>query len=311
MHAPVPIFETVHGSQAYGLARPGSDTDRKGVVVGPRRWYLGVRPGPEQLELSPDHVRYDVRKFLRLVGRANPTVLETLFTDPEHHEVVAPAGARLLEERERFVTRRVAQTFAGYAMGQLARIRRHRRWLEHPPQRVPTRADYGLPERTLVPKDQRGAAESLLDRAKERGTPPPELGAGLLDALAREKRYAAAKKEHAEYVRWLRERNPKRAALEAAHGYDTKHAMHLVRLQRMGLEILRGEGVRVARPDREELLAIRDGHWSYETLLEHAEAQDDAMRRAGAHSTLPPSVDEEALDALAEELITLTWEVNG
>ena len=42
--------------------------------------------------------------------------------------------------------------------------------------------------------------------------------------------------------------------------------------ENLRLEILRGEGVRVTRPDRDELWAIRDGAWSYETLLAHAEA---------------------------------------
>ncbi|MEM1413999.1 MAG: nucleotidyltransferase domain-containing protein [Myxococcota bacterium] len=308
MSSPVPIFETVHGSRAYGLARLGSDTDRKGVVVGPTRWYLGVRPGPEQVELSPDHVRYDVRKFLRLLGNANPTVLETLFTAPEHHEIVTTAGERLLAERERFLTRRVGQTFAGYALGQLQRIRRHRRWLRDPPETPPTRAAFGLPERTLVPKDQRGAAETLIARAEERGEPPPAYEASFLEVLAREKRYAAAKKEHAQFQRWKRERNPARAALEAAHGYDTKHAMHLVRLQRMAREILAGEGVRVTRDDRAELLAIRDGAWSYDALVAHAEAESAAIREAERTSALPGAVDEDLLDALAETLITMTWE---
>jgi hypothetical protein len=35
MTSPTPtrIYETVHGSRAYGLARAGSDTDIKGVIV--------------------------------------------------------------------------------------------------------------------------------------------------------------------------------------------------------------------------------------------------------------------------------------
>ena len=40
------------------------------------------------------------------------------------------------------------------------------------------------------------------------------------------------------YQTWKTHRNPTRAELEPQHGYDTKHAMHLIRLMRMGLEVL-------------------------------------------------------------------------
>ena len=66
------IYETVHGSHAYGLARAGSDLDLKGVIIGPRSWYLGWRPAPEQIQLTPDHVRYELRRFIHLAAEANP-----------------------------------------------------------------------------------------------------------------------------------------------------------------------------------------------------------------------------------------------
>lgn len=59
---------------------------------------------------------------------------------------------------------------------------------------------------------------------------------------------------------------------------NTKHAMHLVRLLRMGEEILSEGVVRVKRPDAEELLSIRNGAWSYEKLLEYADKMDNDIR---------------------------------
>src|SRR5262249_45352998 len=156
------IYETVHGSQAYGLATASSDVDIKGVIVGPRDWYFGFAPSPEQLELGPDHVRFEIRKFMRLAANANPTLLEVLFTSPEHHRVVTREGERLLAARARFCSRRVKDSFAGYAVAQLKRIKTHRRWLLHPPSAEPSRASFGLPERTLISPDQQGAAEALL-----------------------------------------------------------------------------------------------------------------------------------------------------
>jgi hypothetical protein len=90
--------------------------------------------------------------------------------------------------------------------------------------------------------------------------------------------YKLAKEKHYNYWNWKNNRNEKRSALEEDFGYDTKHAMHLVRLLRMGEEILSGQGVIVKRPDAQELLDIRAGQWSYEELLAYAETKDELIR---------------------------------
>lgn len=294
------IYETVHGSRAYGLAREGSDLDLRGVVVGPRAWYHGYRGGPEQLEYGADHVHYEVRKLFRLAAAANPSVLEILWTDPADHRTLTPAGERLLAEREAFLSRRVAESFGNYALSQLKRIKTHRRWLLHPPAREPARADFGLPERSTVSRDELGAAEALLgDGRLEEAMLSPHF----LEILERERRYRAARKEWEQHRRWLEERNPVRAGLEARFGYDTKHAMHLVRLLRMAEEILSTGQVLVRRPDREELLAIRDGAWSYDELVAQSDALSARVSAAREASKLPEAPDEDALDALCAHLV--------
>jgi predicted nucleotidyltransferase len=294
------IYETVHGSRAYGLARRGSDTDIKGVVVGPRRWYLGFIGGPDQLTLSDDHVRYELRRFVRLAADANPTVLELLWTEPDDHLVVSPAGARLLAERQRFLSKRIAARFGGYAQSQLKRIRTHRAWLLSPPDAPPTRAAFGLPERTVVPVDQLRAAEALLDAGD---TEALDVSPNFMDLLAREKRYGHAQTHWRQYQSWLSTRNPARAGLEARHGYDTKHAMHLVRLQRMALEALTEGVLIVRRPDRDELLAVRDGELTYDQLEADADRWRAKIADAAVASTLPDEPDDAALDELCVELL--------
>ncbi|MCA9547023.1 MAG: nucleotidyltransferase domain-containing protein, partial [Myxococcales bacterium] len=287
-----------HGSRAYGLARPNSDHDYKGIIVGPPAWYLGFQGGPEQVELGPDHMHFELRKFMRLAAQGNPTLIECLFTDPADHTVVTPAGQRLLDARHAFLSKRVQGSFGGYAISQLKRIRTHRRWLLTPPATAPRRSDFGLPEHLSVPRDQLGAAEALLARGEPLDLPPNFMA--VLDA---ERRYRGAKQEWQQFQTWQRQRNPKRAALEAQHGYDTKHALHLVRLLRMGAEILRTGTVQVRRPDREELLAIRDGAWDYDTLLTNAQALHAEVQAAARTSTLPEQADEAALDALCVAIV--------
>lgn len=80
------------------------------------------------------------------------------------------------------------------------------------------------------------------------------------------------------YWNWKNNRNEARSALEEQFGYDTKHAAHLIRLLRMGGEILETGQVNVLRPDADELLAIRRGEWEYDALIKYAESLDIRIR---------------------------------
>ncbi|MGH9124466.1 MAG: DNA polymerase beta superfamily protein [Acidimicrobiales bacterium] len=297
---PLLIFETLVGSRAYGLAGSDSDTDVKGVVVGPSSWYFGWRGGPEIIELSADHVRYELRRYLQLCVAANPTTLEMAWTRDEDRVMVHLLGERLLAERDRFLSKRVAERFGRYALSQLKRIRTHRSWLLSPPSGPPVRAQFGLPDHTVIPADQLAAAEKLFDEGR---FDEADVSANFVDLLVRERRYKAAQKHWAMYRRWERERNPARAALEARYGYDTKHAMHLARLQRMALEILTTGNVVVYRPDCEELLAIRSGAWTFDELESNSARLAAEIESAAAISALPAEPDEDAIDRLCADLV--------
>jgi predicted nucleotidyltransferase len=311
---------------------------------------------------APDVVIFELAKLVSLCAQANPNMLELLFLDPEEIVLSTPLWERLRARRSMFLSQKVRFTFTGYAQGQLRRIQGHREWLLDPPTHEPTRAEFGLPEHSLLAADERNRIEEsiaklvrswtvdeaidlpgaerdvLRERLREfwsaalRARPSLELdqvgmaaqrmpddqlddrladvagsslglGDDVLRTLARERRYRGAHKRWTQYRKWERERNPKRAALEAAHGYDTKHGMHLIRLLRMGLEILRDGEVRVRRPDAAELAAIRDGELSYDALLEQARALEQGMRSALETTPLPREVDEAAIDELLFELV--------
>ncbi len=124
-------------------------------------------------------------------------------------------------------------------------------------------------------------------------------------SLDAEKRYLAALRHWEAYETWKAERNPARAELERRHGYDSKHAMHLIRLMRMGLEVLQSGELRVRRHDAEELAAIRDGALSYDELVAMAERLRASMQAAAQGCTLPADVDHAWVSRLAFEIIQL------
>lgn len=330
------------GSQAYGTATSTSDEDVKGVCVPPREVLLSFESGFEQAVTStPDVVVYELRKFFSLAAECNPGIIEMLFVEDEDVLVVTTLGARLRAARALFLSRKARQTFAGYALAQLKRIRAHRRWLESPPKAPPTRAEFGLPDHATLSRDELGIAEAQVRKQLESWSPDlegldpaqkigiqnrwsrtlAEMGLAsdesrfraaasavgmndrLFELLQNERRFRASQNEWKQFESWQRERNPARAALEAKFGYDTKHAMHLVRLLRMCREILDTGRVLVRRPDAQELLDIRGGAWTYDELLAWAEEQDRAIDRALETSSLPPAPDRRGLDELCVELM--------
>jgi predicted nucleotidyltransferase len=127
------------------------------------------------------------------------------------------------------------------------------------------------------------------------------------ERLRREKAFSAAFSNWQKYQNWLRNRNPARAEIEARYGYDCKHAMHAIRLLRMGEELLTTATFAVYRPDAEELKAIRNGSIPYEDLITLANQKVEslyALVRQGK-TVLPPHPDKQALALLHNNIIQL------
>jgi uncharacterized protein len=119
--APYVIYRCVVGSRAYGLATADSDTDRRGFYLPPAELHWSLRGVPEQLENAErEECYWEVQKFLELALRANPNVLECLYTPLVEH--VTPLAQRLLDQRERFLSRLAYQTFNGYVLSQFKKL---------------------------------------------------------------------------------------------------------------------------------------------------------------------------------------------
>lgn len=129
------------------------------------------------------------------------------------------------------------------------------------------------------------------------------LDENFIRLLDLERQYTARMREWQNYQNWKGTRNQARAALEAKFGYDTKHAMHLVRLTKMCRELLTEGVVRVRRPDAAELLEIRAGAWTYEQLVEYSDQQDKELDELVKVSALPKRPDRERLDQLCVDII--------
>src|SRR6266516_1716194 len=115
------IYRCVVGSRAYGLDHDDSDTDRRGIYLAPADLQWSLFGAPEQFEDNAAQSCYwELQKFLIMALKANPNILECLYSPMV--EKVTPLGEELLTLRERFLSQMIFQTFNGYAMSQFKKI---------------------------------------------------------------------------------------------------------------------------------------------------------------------------------------------
>lgn len=83
-----------------------------------------------------------------------------------------------------------------------------------------------------------------------------------------EHEYNQSNERNKNFRKWKEQRNEKRAELEELYLYDTKHAMHTIRLLNMCEELITTGEMNVKRPDAEYLLSVRNGLYSHQELNE-------------------------------------------
>jgi hypothetical protein len=115
------IYRCVIGSRAYGLDEDDSDTDRRGIYLPPAAMHWSLYGVPEQLEnAAAEECYWEAQKFLTLALKANPNVLECLYTPVVEH--ATPLARELLDMRGAFLSRLIYQTYNGYVLSQFKKL---------------------------------------------------------------------------------------------------------------------------------------------------------------------------------------------
>jgi len=333
------LFSCVVGSQLYGTSTPDSDVDIKGVFIPPRQYFMGFLDRVEQVQDNQSDIEYyNIKKFLKIALECNPTIIELLYAPDNMWKEASPEWLEIIDHREDFLSKRARYSFTGYAMSQLKKIKRHRNWLLNPPIKKPERKDFGLPEnQKLIPEEQIGAFNKLLlnhleevrqhhplkkeidDMLNDKGMisiiqslKAPDINAmkqlvpasdNFIMALDKEKKYSVAAREWSQYQNWKKNRNPKRHVLEEKYGFDTKHGMHLIRLMTEGEELMKQHKITFPRPDKEFLLDIRNGKYSYDEVVEIADDFDLKFNKYYDVSNLPYKPNVKKINNLCIKLV--------
>lgn len=114
------LFKAIVGSQAYGTNTPESDVDLKGVYIQSDDDILSFKY-KEQINVTKDECYYEIRRFLELLAKGNPTMLELLYSPDDCIEYITPEFQLLIDNRDKFLTKECYKAFAGYGLAQISK----------------------------------------------------------------------------------------------------------------------------------------------------------------------------------------------
>lgn len=117
------LYEAIVGSKAYGLDLPTSDTDIRGIYLQPNENLLGFGYKEQLNDSTNDIVYYELGRFVDLLIKNNPNIIENLFVPLDKIQLFNPRINPLYENRHKFLSKKIRYTFGGYAISQIKKAR--------------------------------------------------------------------------------------------------------------------------------------------------------------------------------------------
>lgn len=303
------LFEVISGSKSFGLNTPTSDTDIKGVYYLPKEKFFGLDYIPQISNETNDVVYYEIGRFVELLLKNNPNILEILASPEDCILYKHPLMEHL--QLEDFLSKLCKDSFAGYAVTQIKKARGLNKKIVNPmPKEKKSLLDFCyvlkgyetvsannfLSENNLKQEqcglvnlpNSKGMFALYYDLGKTLGykgiiqkessnevslssIPKNEKLIGYLSC--NQDGYSKYCKEYTEYWAWIEKRNEDRYNTNQQHGknYDSKNMMHTIRLLQTAEQILATRKLNIRVSNRDELLDIKAGNKEYDDLLEMAD----------------------------------------
>ena len=256
------IFLTLGGSYAYGTNIETSDVDVRGCAFNSAQDLLGLTNFEQMVHTSTDTTVYGFNKLISLLLNCNPNMIEMLGCKPEHYIYMSTTGQEIIDNHKLFLSQQAGNSFGGYATQQLRRL------------------ENALARDRMSQVDNEEHIRKSMDRAlKSFGDRYTNFDSGGITLFTDKSQRDGLDQETFCNIRLdkyptrefsimintlsnvignyekLNHRNNKKD-----DNHLNKHAMHLIRLYLMCLDILEKSEIRTYRgEDRELLLQIRRG----------------------------------------------------
>ncbi|MBW3523830.1 DNA polymerase beta superfamily protein [Chryseobacterium sp. NKUCC03_KSP] len=345
------LLESISGSRSFGLATENSDTDIRGVYYLPKEDFFGLNYIPQISNETNDITYYEIGRFVELLQKNNPNILEILASPEDCIQHKNPLMDLL--KPEDFLSKLCKDTFAGYAISQIKKakglnkkilnpIDKERKsildfcyilennsslplkkWLrEFPSSGVVSEGRWGLIQEKcgLVNIDNtKGMFALFYDESGDLNykgiIQNEEANQVSLSSVPKGERslafmfcnldaYSTYCKDYRDYWKWVSERNEDRYNVNQDHGqnYDSKNMMHTIRLLQSCEQIFKTGSLQIQVENRDELLDIKAGNWSYENVMNKAEVLIKSIEHHHSKSDLPETPDLEKTTKILVEI---------
>ena len=299
------------GSYAYGTNNEGSDIDFRGVTLMMPSDLLGMTEFEQYVDEKTDTVIYGFNKLVKLLLDCNPNTCEMLGLDEDQYLIRSSLGQELIDNSKLFLSKRAIKSFGGYADAQLRRLQN-------------AIARDTLPQSDREKHILKSVMNSLDDFNRRYDTKDQE-GIRLYIDQSDNPEFDTEIFVDANYKHFpLRDYTDLWGTMRTVvRDYDkigkrnkkkddnhlNKHAMHLIRLFMMAIDILEKEEIRTHRMDDLPLLiAIRKGEYMQEdgtfsdAFYEILEEYERKLDEAAAKTKLPDNPDMEKVGKFVERI---------
>jgi len=345
------LLESISGSRSFGLATENSDTDIRGVYYLPKEDFFGLNYIPQISNETNDITYYEIGRFVELLQKNNPNILEILASPEDCIQHKNPLMNLL--KSEDFLSKLCKDTFAGYAISQIKKAKGLNKKILNPIDKerksildfcyilennssVPLkkwlrkfpssggisvgRGSLSQEKCGLVSIDNtKGMFALFYDESGDLGykgiiqndeanqvsvSSVPKGEQSLAFMFCNLDTYSTYCKDYREYWKWVSERNEDRYNVNQNHGqnYDSKNMMHTIRLLQSCEHIFKTGSLQIRVENRDELLDIKAGNWSYDNVMKKAEQLITSIEYHHSKSTLPEFPDVEKTTRLLVEI---------
>ncbi|MBL1222931.1 nucleotidyltransferase domain-containing protein [Chryseobacterium sp. L7] len=334
------LFETISGSRSFGLATENSDTDIRGVYYLPKEDFFGLNYIPQISNETNDITYYEIGRFIELLQKNNPNILEVL-ASPEDCVLQKHAVMDSLRTED-FLSKLCKDTFAGYAVSQIKKAKGLNKKILNPIEKERKSIldfCFVLEDQGSVPLKKwlagngkvqekcglisigntHGMYALFYDESEALGykgiIQQEEANQVSVSPVPKDEKpdaylscnldaYSTYCKDYREYWKWVSERNEDRYNVNQTHGqnYDSKNMMHTIRLLQSCEHIFRTDSLQIRVDNREELLDIKAGNWSYEAVMQKAQDLIASIDHYHSASTLPDYPDVKKTEKILIEI---------
>ena len=261
------MFLALGGSHAYGTNVETSDIDIRGCAMNNASEIVGLSNFEQFVETTTDTTVYSFNKLITLLLNCNPNTIEMLGCKPEHYIYMTDAGREMIDNGKMFLSKRAIYSFGGYANQQLNRLENALARDHLSQDKKEEHIRRSMENSVQAFKDKytsfkHGGIKLYTDLSEREGI-DREIFADIHLEHFPARQFNSMMNDLHNVLGSYEKLNHRNSKKDDAH--LNKHAMHLVRLYLMCLDILEKEEIVTHREcDRELLMSIRNGFYQNE-----------------------------------------------